>query len=105
VDTAPDCSGTHVKPILHSYYNGDDIVLPDDTTLVLSTTHSPYLKKQIGNNIITASGKTLLGADDKSGVAVIMETISFLLQNPAIKHGELRIVFTPDEEDRGPREL
>lgn len=98
VDTAPDCSGTHVKPILHSYYNGDDIVLPDDTTLVLSTTHSPYLKKQIGNNIITASGKTLLGADDKSGVAVIMETISFLLQNPAIKHGELRIVFTPDEE-------
>lgn len=80
VDTAPDCSGTNVKPILHSYYNGDDIVLPDDASQVLSISNSPYLKTQIGNNIITASGNTLLGADDKSGVAVIMETISFLLQ-------------------------
>lgn len=98
VDTAPDCSGTNVKPILHSYYNGDDIVLPDDASQVLSISNSPYLKTQIGNNIITASGNTLLGADDKSGVAVIMETISFLLQNPTIKHGAIKIVFTPDEE-------
>jgi len=98
VDTAPDCSGTNVKPILHSYYNGDDIVLPDDTSQVLSISNSPYLKTQIGNSIITASGNTLLGADDKSGVAVIMETISFLLQNPTIKHGVIKIVFTPDEE-------
>lgn len=98
VDTAPDCSGTKVKPILHKNYNGDDIVLPDDATQLLSVSESPYLKTQIGNDIITASGHTLLGADDKSGVAIIMQAAQTLLQHPEIKHGDIKIVFTPDEE-------
>lgn len=98
VDTAPDCSGTGVNPILHKNYNGQDIILPDDKSQILSISNSPYLKTQIGNDIITASGKTLLGSDDKSGVAIIMETVSFLMQNPAITHGDIKIVFTPDEE-------
>ena len=98
VDTAPDCSGTNVKPILHKNYNGEDIVLPDDSTQVLKMSDAPYLKNHIGSSIITASGKTLLGADDKSGVAAIMEAASYLINNPGIKHGEIRIVFTPDEE-------
>jgi tripeptide aminopeptidase len=98
VDTAPDCSGTNVKPILHKNYNGEDIVLPDDTTQVLKISEVPYLKNHIGSDIITASGNTLLGADDKSGLAAIMEAACFLINNPEIKHGEIRIVFTPDEE-------
>ena len=98
VDTAPDCSGTDVKPILHSNYSGENIVLPDDKTQVLSVTESPYLNKQIGAEIITASGLTLLGADDKSGVAVIMQAVQTILSNPSIKHGEIKILFTPDEE-------
>jgi len=98
VDTAPDCSGYHVKPILHRNYDGTDIVLPDDTTQVLSVTHSPYLKEHIGKDIITTSGATLLGADDKSGVAAIMQAAQFLISNPQVKHGDIRILFTPDEE-------
>jgi len=98
VDTAPDCSGTNVKPIHHRYFDGKDIVLPDDTTQVLSVSHSPYLKKHVNNGIITASGLTLLGADDKSGVAAIMEAIIYLIQNPGFKHGDIKILFTPDEE-------
>lgn len=98
VDTAPDCSGTNVKPILHKNYDGKDIVLPDDQTQVLSPNVSPYLKKYIGSDIITASGQTLLGADDKAGVAIIMETAAFLTSNPDIIHGDIKIVFTPDEE-------
>jgi tripeptide aminopeptidase len=98
IDTAPDCSGTNVKPILHRYYEGNDIVLPDDPTQVLSLINSPYLKEHIGNGIITASGTTLLGADDKSGVAAIMEAALFFMQHPAVKHGPVKIVFTPDEE-------
>ncbi|MEI2748344.1 MAG: peptidase T [Ferruginibacter sp.] len=98
VDTAPDCSGTDVKPILHREYNGADIVLPDDASQVLRVKDSPYLKNHIGHDIITASGKTLLGADDKSGVAIIMQLAQTLLDNPNIKHGDIRIVFTPDEE-------
>jgi len=98
VDTAPDCSGTNVKPILHRYYDGNDIVLPDDTTQVLRMSDSPYLKNHINNGIITTSGTTLLGADDKSGVAAIMEAALFFIQNPAIKHGDIKILFTPDEE-------
>ncbi len=98
VDTAPDCSGTDVKPILHVNYQGLDIVLPDDHSLVLSAAVSPYLKAHIGSDIITASGKTLLGADDKAGVAIIMQTVQTLLDHPEILHGELKIVFTPDEE-------
>ncbi len=98
VDTAPDCSGTNVKPIHHRYYDGADIVLPDDNTQVLRISDSPYLKNHINSGVITASGKTLLGADDKSGVAAIMEASLFFIQNPAVKHGDIKILFTPDEE-------
>lgn len=98
VDTAPDCSGTNVKPILHKNYNGEDIVLPDDNTQVLKKDASPYLQKHVGSDIITASGNSLLGADDKSGVAVIMQAAQYLIDNPQLKHGKIKIVFTPDEE-------
>jgi tripeptide aminopeptidase len=98
VDTAPDCSGTDVKPLLHVAYDGRDIVLPDDPAQVLRMADSPYLKNHIGSEIITASGLTLLGADDKSGVASIMEAAHYLLQHPEIPHGAIRIFFTPDEE-------
>lgn len=98
VDTAPDCSGTNVKPIVHKNYDGQNIVLPDDETQIISPEKYPYLKAQTGKNIITASGKTLLGADDKAGVAIIMDMANYLLQNPDVKHGEIKILFTPDEE-------
>lgn len=98
VDTAPDCSGTGVTPILHKNYRGDDIVLPDDKTQVIRVADYPYLQTQIGNDIITASGTTLLGSDDKAGVAEIMDLANFLQSNPGIKHGTIRILFTPDEE-------
>ena len=98
VDTAPDCSGTNVKPLLHKNYNGNDIILPDDNTQVLRRSESPYLENHIGGDIITASGNTLLGADDKSGVAVIMQAAQYLMSDPAVKHGSIKIVFTPDEE-------
>ncbi|GAC1452204.1 MAG: peptidase T [Chitinophagaceae bacterium] len=98
IDTAPDCSGAGVKPILHAQYDGSDIVLPDDDTQVISTKDHPYLKEKIGEDIITASGTTLLGADDKAGLAVIMDFINFLTQHPEIKHGTIKILFTPDEE-------
>jgi len=98
IDTAPDCSGTNVKPILHQNYRGDDIALPDDPSQVLSTVTFPYLKNHIGSDIITGSGTTLLGADDKSGVAAIVEAAKYLIENPSLKHGEIKILFTPDEE-------
>jgi tripeptide aminopeptidase len=98
VDTAPDCSGTGVRPILHKNYQGQDIVLPDDKTQVLRMNEYPYLQKKIGNDIITASGTTLLGSDDKAGVAEIMDLANFLLCHKQVKHGEIRILFTPDEE-------
>ena len=98
VDTAPDCSGTGVKPILHKDYQGEDIVLPDDTTQVIRLSEFPYLKTQFGNDIITASGTTLLGSDDKAGVAEIMDLANFLMKNPEVKHGTIKILFTPDEE-------
>lgn len=98
VDTAPDCSGKDVKPILHKAWNGQDIVLPDDTSIIISTKDHPYLNERIGDDIITASGKTLLGADDKAGVAIIMDLANYLIQHPEIKHGAIRILFTPDEE-------
>lgn len=98
VDTAPDCSGYHVKPILHKNYNGQAIVLPDDPTQVVSIEAYPYLKQQIGKDIITASGLTLLGADDKSGVAIIMDMAHYLMQHPELPHGTIKILFTPDEE-------
>ena len=98
VDTAPDCSGTNVKPILHKAYNGQNIILPNDPTQILSIQEYPYLQQHIGNDIITASGDTLLGADDKAGVAIIMDMANYLVLNPQIKHGIIKIVFTPDEE-------
>jgi tripeptide aminopeptidase len=98
VDTAPDCSGTNVKPIYHKNYDGSDIILPDDPTQILSPKNYPYLKNHIGKGVVTASGLTLLGADDKAGVAVIMTAVEYMIKNPAIKHGEIKIVFTPDEE-------
>ena len=98
VDTAPDCSGFNVKPILHKNYNGEEIVLPDDPTQILSPVVYPYLKNHIGSDLITASGKTLLGADDKSGVAAIMQAAAYFMSHPGIKHGEIKILFTPDEE-------
>jgi len=98
IDTAPDCSGTNVKPIMHKQYNGDEIVLPDDPLQVISAKDYPYLKKHIGYDIITASGLTLLGSDDKSGVAIIMDMANYLLQHPEVKHGIIKVLFTPDEE-------
>lgn len=98
VDTAPDCSGTNVKPIVHRNYDGGDIVLPDDSTQVLNPGKYPYLANHIGKDVITASGLTLLGADDKSGVATIMDLANYLVSHPEIKHGTIRILFTPDEE-------
>ena len=98
MDTSPDCSGLNVKPIIHENYQGQDLVLPDDHSVVLKMNEHPDLKDQIGNDIITASGTTLLGADNKAGLAEIMEAAAFLMQNPEIKHGEIKILFTPDEE-------
>jgi tripeptide aminopeptidase len=106
IDTAPDCSGTGVKPILHKGYTGAPIILPDDPSQVITTEAYPYLNKHIGKSIITASGKTLLGADDKSGVAIIMDMAHYLTMHPAIKHGDIKILFTPDEEvGRGTEKL
>jgi tripeptide aminopeptidase len=98
VDTSPDSSGKGVKPILHKQYKGQDITLPDDTSVVISTKNHPYLKQRIGDDIITASGSTLLGADDKAGVAIIMDLAKYLIDHPEIRHGKIRILFTPDEE-------
>ncbi|MCF8342902.1 MAG: peptidase T [Chitinophagaceae bacterium] len=98
VDTAPDCSGMGVKPILHQNYNGLPIILPDDPTQIITIEQHPYLQEKIGDDIITASGTTLLGADDKAGVAIIMDMAAFLTANPAIEHGAIKILFTPDEE-------
>lgn len=98
VDTAPDCSGTNVKPILHKNWNGSDITLPDDNSVVISTKQHPYLEQRIGDDIITASGLTLLGADDKAGVAVVMDFAQYMMQHPELPRGTVRILFTPDEE-------
>lgn len=98
MDTAPDCSGTNVKPIVHRNYTGQPIVLPDDNNQVITIDRHPYLKEKIGDDLITASGLTLLGADDKAGVAIIMDFVHFIQQNPTIPHGPIRVLFTPDEE-------
>lgn len=106
VDTSPDCSGEGVKPLVHFNWDGTDIVLPDDHTQVIKVSEHPDLKKQIGNDIITASGTTLLGADNKAGVAEIMAATEYLMQNPEVKHGTVKILFTPDEEvGRGTEKL
>jgi tripeptide aminopeptidase len=98
VDTSPETSGTDVKPIVHRDWRGADIALPDDRTVVLRASEIPELRGQIGNDIITASGKTLLGADNKAGVAEIVAAAEYLMQHPEIAHGAIRIGFTPDEE-------
>ncbi len=98
VDTAPAFNATGVKPIVHRSYDGSDIVLPDDSAMVLSPGQLPYLAKKVGDDIITASGTTLLGADDKAGVAIVMTMARHLLQNSEIAHGPIRVCFTPDEE-------
>ena len=98
MDTAPDCSGTDVKPIIHRKYDGAPITLPDDTTQIITVERHPYLKSKIGDDIITASGHTLLGADDKAGIAIIMDFAQYIMLNPSIPHGPIRILFTPDEE-------
>jgi tripeptide aminopeptidase len=98
VDTAPDCSGKDVKPIVHENYQGQPIILPDDPLQIITTEKHPYLESKIGDDIITASGKTLLGGDDKAGVAIIMDFAQFMMQNTQIPHGKIRILFTPDEE-------
>ncbi len=106
VDTAPDCSGKNVRPILHINYNGSDIMLPDNHSQVLRPDEYHYLKEHIGHDIITAGGNTLLGADDKAGIAVIMDFANFLSKNPDIQHGTIKILFTPDEEvGRGTEKL
>jgi tripeptide aminopeptidase len=98
MDTAPDCTGKDVKPIVHKNYQGEDLVLPDDNSIVLKLNEHKDLKHQLGNDIITASGTTLLGADNKAGVAEIMEAVEYFVKNPQIKHGNIKILFTPDEE-------
>lgn len=98
VDTAPQFNATGVKPRIIPGYNGGDITFPDAPDLVLSPSEFPYLAEKLGHDIITASGTTLLGADDKSGVAIIMTAARHLLEHPDIPHGPIRIAFTPDEE-------
>lgn len=98
VDTAPDVTGKDVKPVVHRKYDGSDIKFADDPQLVLSANEHPYLLERRGDDIITASGTTLLGADDKAGVAIIMDLAQYLLAHPEIPHGKIRILFTPDEE-------
>jgi tripeptide aminopeptidase len=98
VDTAPDVTGANVKPVLHKKFDGSPILFADDATLSLSMEDHPYLKERLGDDIITAAGKTLLGADDKAGVAIIMDLAAYLIKHPEIPHGKIRILFTPDEE-------
>ena len=98
MDTSPDCSGENVKAIVHQNYQGQDIILPDDSAQIISMNDHPDLKNQIGNDLITASGLTLLGADNKAGIAEIMDAAQFLINHPEIKHGTIKILFTPDEE-------
>lgn len=98
VDTVPGVGSGPVKPRVHRAYDGSPIVFPDDALLVLMPEINPYLGEKIGHDIITASGGTLLGADDKAGVAIIMTLARHLIEHPEIPHGELRICFTPDEE-------
>ena len=98
MDTSPAVSGKDVHPVIHANYQGNDIVLPNDAAQVLAVAKNPRLKDDIGDSIITADGTTLLGADDKAGVAEIMTAIQALVNNPSVKHGTVKIAFTPDEE-------
>ena len=98
MDTSPDCSGAGVRPQVVRNYCGGDIVLPGDSTQVIRAAEHPALADQIGNDIITTDGTTLLGADNKAGIAEIMDAAQFLVSHPEIKHGTIKILFTPDEE-------
>ena len=98
VDTSPEMPGHDVRPIVHEKYDGRDLVLPDDPSVVLRASDNPALASQIGNSIVTASGLTLLGSDDKSGVAEIVAAVEYLLSHPDVPQGPVRIAFTPDEE-------
>jgi len=98
MDTSPDCSGTNVNPVIHKKYNGKDIMLPNDKTQIIKFDEHPALAEQIGNDIVTADGTTLLGADNKAGLAEIMDAANYLITHPEIKHGRIRLLFTPDEE-------
>lgn len=98
IDTAPDFSGTHVKPQVIRNYQGGDIVLPGDNTRVIRVADHPELKNQIGHDVVTTDGTTLLGADDKAGIAEIMTAAAWLMAHPEIPHGTVKILFTPDEE-------
>jgi tripeptide aminopeptidase len=101
MDTSPAVSGANVNAIIHTNYQGGDIVLPNDKTQVITVAQNPDLKNLIGDDIITADGTTLLGSDDKSGCAELMTMIDTLMQNPQLKHGNIAIAFTPDEEVGG----
>lgn len=98
VDTSPEMTGAGVKPLVHRHYNGGDVVLPDDPSVVLRADDIPELAHRVGDDIVTASGTTLLGADNKAGVAEIMTAVERLIAHPEIPHGRIRIAFTPDEE-------
>jgi tripeptide aminopeptidase len=98
MDTSPESSGANVKPVIHKNYSGGDIVLPADTSQVLHPEEHPELKNNLGCDIITSDGTTLLGADNKAGLAEIMDAVNFLVSHPEIKHGTIKILFTPDEE-------
>ena len=98
MDTSPDCSGSDVKPIVHPFYHGQDLILPEDPSVIIRLADHPDLEEQIGNDIITASGTTLLGADNKAGVAEIMDAVHFWMTHPDVPHGPITILFTPDEE-------
>lgn len=98
VDTSPDVTGAGVIPIVHERWNGSDIVLPDGNSPIVRVADHPDLQNQIGNDVITASGTTLLGADNKAGLAEIMDAANYLITHPEVKHGRIRLLFTPDEE-------
>lgn len=98
MDTSADCSGENVKPIVHKNYQGQDLVLPDESSQVIKMSEHHDLQFQLGNDIVTASGTTLLGADNKAGLAEIMDAANFFMLNPEVKHGKIQLLFTPDEE-------
>ncbi len=98
MDTSPDSSGTGVKPLVHENYQGQVLVLPDNPNVKIDPAEHPELNNKIGHDIITASGTTLLGADNKSGITAIMSAVEYLINNPQVKHGKIRILFTVDEE-------
>ena len=98
VDTSPEMPGEGVKPTVHQRYDGRDLVLPDEPTAVLRLAEIPALADQMGHDIVTASGTTLLGADDKAGVAEIVTAAEYLIAHPDVAHGVVRVAFTPDEE-------